>query len=68
MVSPVSINCCSLATLDFLKTLPWVDQRAIGIMGWSLGGIMSVFAASGSDRFQAAVDQAGPRQGGAEAC
>jgi dipeptidyl aminopeptidase/acylaminoacyl peptidase len=49
----------ALAALDFLKTLPWVDQRRIGIMGWSLGGIVSVFAASRSDRFQAAVDQAG---------
>ncbi len=48
-----------LAALDFLKTLPWVDQRRIGIMGWSLGGIISVFAVSRSDRFQAAVDQAG---------
>ncbi|HTP78803.1 MAG TPA: dienelactone hydrolase family protein [Bacteroidota bacterium] len=48
-----------LASLAFLKTVRWIDTTRIGIMGWSLGGIVSVFAASGSDRFFAVVDQAG---------
>src|SRR5207244_2585188 len=38
-----------LASLEYLKTVPWVDTSRIGIMGWSLGGIVSVFASSRSD-------------------
>ncbi len=57
-----------LAALEFLKTLSWVDQNRLGVMGWSLGGIVTMFAVSRSDRFRAAVDQAGgaltwPRSG-----
>jgi dienelactone hydrolase len=48
-----------LAALDYVKTLPWVDQNRLGIMGWSLGGIVSMMAAAKSDRFSAVVDQAG---------
>jgi dienelactone hydrolase len=48
-----------LAALDFLRTLPFVDQRRLGIMGWSFGGIVTIFAASRSDGFRAVVDQAG---------
>ena len=48
-----------LAAVDFLKTVPWVDTAHIGIMGWSFGGIVTVFAASSDDRFFAVVDQAG---------
>jgi dienelactone hydrolase len=48
-----------LASLEFLKTLNSVDSRRLGIMGWSLGGIVSVLAASRSSAFQAVVDQAG---------
>lgn len=36
-----------------------VDQRRLGIMGWSFGGIVTIFAASRSDAFRAVVDQAG---------
>jgi len=48
-----------LAAMEFLKTLPYADQTRIGVMGWSFGGIISVFAASRSSAFQAVVDQAG---------
>ncbi len=48
-----------LAALDHLKTLPWVDQKRLGIMGWSFGGMVTLFATCRSDRFKAAVDQAG---------
>lgn len=48
-----------LAALDYLRTLPWVDDKRVGIMGWSFGGIVTMFAASRTDRFLAAVDQAG---------
>jgi dienelactone hydrolase len=48
-----------LAALDYLKTLPFADMTRVGIMGWSLGGIISVFAASRSSAFNVVVDQAG---------
>ena len=48
-----------LAALDTLKADPTIDTKRIGIMGWSLGGIVSVFAASRSDRFFAVVNEAG---------
>jgi dienelactone hydrolase len=48
-----------LAALEFLKTVPSADSTRIAVMGWSLGGIVSVFAASRSAAFQAVVDQAG---------
>lgn len=48
-----------LAALDFLRSLPFVDQRRLGIMGWSFGGIVTIFAASRSDAFRAVIDQAG---------
>jgi len=48
-----------LSALDFIKTLPFVDQSRLGVMGWSFGGIVTMFAASRSDPFRAAVDQAG---------
>jgi len=48
-----------LAALPFLQTVSWVDMSRVGIMGWSFGGIVSVFAASKEARFFAVVDQAG---------
>lgn len=48
-----------LAAREFAKTLPYVDTARMGVMGWSFGGIVSVFAASRSNAFRAVVDQAG---------
>ncbi len=48
-----------LAAFDYLKTVPWVDPSRVAIMGWSFGGIVSVFAAGRGDHFFAVVDQAG---------
>ena len=48
-----------LAALDYLRTLPLVDTNRIGIMGWSFGGIVTMFAVSRSTAFAVAVDQAG---------
>jgi dienelactone hydrolase len=47
------------ALAEFVKTLPYADTARMGIMGWSFGGIVSVFAASRSSAFHAVVDQAG---------
>lgn len=48
-----------LAAVEFVKALPYADTRRMGVMGWSFGGIVSVFAASRSSAFRAVVDQAG---------
>jgi dienelactone hydrolase len=48
-----------LAAVEFVKTLPYADTKRMGVMGWSFGGIVSVFAASRSTAFRAVVDQAG---------
>jgi dienelactone hydrolase len=48
-----------LAALDYLRTLPAVDMKRIGIMGWSFGGIVTMLATSRSAAFAVAVDQAG---------
>lgn len=48
-----------LAAVDFVKTLPYADAKRMGLMGWSFGGIVSVFGASRSAAFRAVVDQAG---------
>ena len=48
-----------LAALDYLHTLPFADTTRIGIMGWSFGGIVTMFAVSRSTAFAVAVDQAG---------
>jgi dienelactone hydrolase len=48
-----------MAALEFLKTDPAVDLSHVGIMGWSLGGIISVFAAGQRGTFFAIVNQAG---------
>jgi dienelactone hydrolase len=34
-----------LAAVDYVKSEPALDTSRVGIMGWSLGGIVSVFAA-----------------------
>ncbi len=48
-----------LSALDFIRTLPFVDRSRLGIMGWSFGGIVTMFAVSRSNAFRATVDQAG---------
>jgi len=48
-----------LAAVDHLRTLPFVDSKRIGIMGWSFGGVVTMFAASRSSAFAVAIDQAG---------
>jgi dipeptidyl aminopeptidase/acylaminoacyl peptidase len=48
-----------LAGVDYVvKTLP-VDDRRIGIAGWSYGGYMSMWAVTRTNRFRAAVAGAG---------
>jgi hypothetical protein len=41
--------------IDYLETLPDIDRNAIGIIGQSLGGKMSLYAAAMDDRIKAAV-------------
>ena len=48
-----------LSALDYIRTLPFVDRSRLGIMGWSFGGIVTMFAVSRSGAFRTAVDQAG---------
>lgn len=46
------------AGADYLKRQSFVDQRRVGVMGWSFGGIVTVLAASRRTDFRAAIDQA----------
>src|SRR5262245_30987332 len=48
-----------LAAVDFLRTQAFVDARRLGVMGWSFGGIVTLFAVSRGNVFAVAVDQAG---------
>ena len=48
-----------IAAAEFAKTLQGADASRIAVMGWSFGGIVSVFAASRSALFRVVVDQAG---------
>ncbi len=47
------------AAVDYLRTLPFADTKRIGIMGYSLGGIVTMFAISRSTTFAVAINQAG---------
>jgi dienelactone hydrolase len=47
------------AAVDYLRTLPFADTKRIGIMGYSLGGIVTMFAVSRSTTFAVAINQAG---------
>jgi carboxymethylenebutenolidase len=48
-----------LAAIEYLRSVPSADINRLGIAGWSLGGIVTLFAISRSRSFRAAVDQAG---------
>src|SRR5437773_12380679 len=48
-----------LAAADYLQTLDFADTKRMAVMGWSFGGIVTMFAASRSGAFAAAVNQAG---------
>jgi dienelactone hydrolase len=48
-----------LAAVEFVRTLSYADTKRLGVMGWSFGGIVSVFGAGRSTAFRAVVDQAG---------
>ena len=48
-----------LAAIGYLRTVPSADMNRLGIMGWSFGSIITMFATSHSAAFAAAVDQAG---------
>jgi dienelactone hydrolase len=48
-----------LAALAHAKTVDTVDPGRIGIAGWSLGGIITMFAVARSPAFRAALNQAG---------
>ena len=48
-----------LAAVDHLRTLPFIDAQRVAIMGWSFGGIVTMFAASQRATFAAAINQAG---------
>lgn len=48
-----------IASVKFLQTVPSIDAKRVGVVGWSFGGITTVFAASKSRAFRAVVDEAG---------
>ena len=48
-----------LAAVDFLRAQAFVDPKRLGVMGWSFGGIVTMFAVSRGNAFAVAVDQAG---------
>src|SRR5207244_3642214 len=54
-----------VAALEYLQTLPSVDPERISVGGVSLGGLVSIMAASREARFKAVISMAGGyRQGG----
>jgi dipeptidyl aminopeptidase/acylaminoacyl peptidase len=48
-----------LAGIDKVLEIAPVDQKRIGLTGWSYGGFMTMFAVTQTDRFRAAVAGAG---------
>jgi len=48
-----------LAAVNYLKGDPSINMKKVALMGYSLGGQVSVFAASRSDAFVALINQAG---------
>jgi dienelactone hydrolase len=47
-----------IASLSYLPMLPAVDPKRIAIAGWSLGGIVTMFAIARSKAFKVAVNEA----------
>jgi dipeptidyl aminopeptidase/acylaminoacyl peptidase len=48
-----------LAGVDKVEKIAPVDNQRLGLIGWSYGGFMSMFAPTRTDRFKAAVAGAG---------
>jgi len=48
-----------IASLSYLPMLPAVDPKRIAIAGWSLGGIVTMFAIAHSNAFKVAINEAG---------
>ncbi|MGH8183307.1 MAG: S9 family peptidase, partial [Rhodanobacteraceae bacterium] len=48
-----------LAGVDKVEKIALVDNNRLGMMGWSYGGFMSMFAPTQTDRFKAVVAGAG---------
>ncbi|HKA86831.1 MAG TPA: alpha/beta fold hydrolase [Haliangiales bacterium] len=47
-----------LAAVEYVRTLPHVDRKHVGVMGWSLGGQVTLLAAARGHDIQVAVAQA----------
>lgn len=48
-----------LAAVEYLRGVPFADARRLAIVGWSVGGIVTMLALKRSSAFAAAVNQAG---------
>jgi dienelactone hydrolase len=48
-----------LAALEYLLALPYVDKERVGVGGVSLGGLVSIMAATRDPRFKAVITMAG---------
>src|SRR5262249_1845734 len=48
-----------VAAPAYFRPLPFPEPKRIGIMGWSVGGIVTMFAVSRSTTFAVAINQAG---------
>jgi len=59
LVEVVDDHVGEVAAVDYLRAVPSLDPNRVGVMGWSFGGIVTMFAVSRSTLFRAAVDQAG---------
>lgn len=48
-----------LAALEYIKSLPYVDQKRLAVMGASFGGIQTILAAERGAGYRVAVDCSG---------